>query len=231
MKKITLLSLVSSFALAGGLSAATVQYNLDFGNNSLDPALVDGSGNPFQKLKPGGFNTSATQLWNIGDGLTLAFTDPINNYALNFPNNRLVEDGLFTPENGSANFTISGLTPGSTVSLYAISSWNGTGRAGWVSFGGGSLVDTGSASNTDGQSVPEPLPGNQVLISEMAPINLDVLVSGSGQLSGTVASNGRPEGQIGGFIVQVTAAVPEPTSAILGLAGGMGLLLGRRRRK
>lgn len=219
MKKTPLVLLVALIGLLSLISAhaQVLTFNLDFGS---DPnTAVD-----FTKLVPANFNTLEAESWTLAPGITLSF-DSINNYTIGSATNPVIADGLFTSL--SSTFVLSGLTPGSTVTLYAIDAWDGTARAAAVSFGGGALVSTGTAPN-DGAGGSTP--GLNVGPENMVLIASNVVVGGDGSLSGLVTSNGFQEGQLGGFIIQVTA-VPEPSTwLLLGFGAAVVLVLRVRRR-
>lgn len=120
----------------------------------------------------------------------------------------------------TSGFTLSGLTAGDTVSLWATIGWDGSGKAPQIDFNGAGNVNLNTASTTIGTN-----PGTADLVQ----IASGVVATGS-SLSGllNMPSNGNGEGQIGAFIIQVQS-VPEPSFWVLSSAGLSILLLGRRR--
>lgn len=211
----------AALVLAVATSPAATVYNINFTSNDEVP-------NGFTNYKPTNFNALEAETFSIGNGLTLSF-DLINNYTTtNTTINPLTAGGLFAPIGVTSNFQLSGLTPGSTVTLYAIGAWDGPGRAAFVSFAGSGLVDT--AGNPPAGDQPA-IPGFNPTTADFKLINMDALVGGSGILFGTVDSGGRIEGQLGGFIISVNA-VPEPSTWAMLVAGaGTMLVVVARRRK
>ncbi len=167
----------------------------------------------------------------------LASVSNINGFGFNFSiahvgvftndsaANPLTTDGFYTfGNNGNDHtFTLSGLTPGSQVSLYAVSAWDGNGRGAQVTFGG---------STTQAQVLGTP--GTSPTLANFTLINsAPAIADGTGTVTGAILGAGYPgdptsEGQVGGMVFSITA--PEPSSA-LALAMGTALLLPLRRRR
>ena len=167
----------------------------------------------------------------LGDGISLDVNGAVRTWSgTGDSGNPLDDDGwlAFGDSSGltvaNATFELTGLTPGSLVTMYGISAWDGAGRAGLISFGGGPIVDLNTSSNAAGAS--------PIIPTDFALVASNVLVPGTGILSGSIYEDEADEGQFGGFVFEITtfeAPVPEPSSiTLLGL--GMGLILARRKR-
>lgn len=141
----------------------------------------------------------------------------------------LTASGFYTFGNGNSGFdhafTLSGLSAGDVVKLYAVAAWDGNGRGAYVVFG-----DSG-AGGVQAQTVGDP--GTAPTLANFTLIGT-ATAGGSGILQGTMngamgvytTSNGTgsafvdtQEGQLGAFVFDI-APVPEPsTFAMLGIAG------------
>jgi hypothetical protein len=137
----------------------------------------------------------------------------------------LTRSGFYTFGNNANDhtFTLSGLTAGQTVSLYACAAWDGNGRGGYVVFG-----DSG-AGGIQAQTLGDP--GTTPTLANLTLIGA-ATVDGSGILQGTLNGAGgvgsATEGQVGGFVF-VIQAVPEPETLALAGLGIASMLFSRRR--
>jgi hypothetical protein len=214
---------VASLFLSGVGRAAT--YLIDFGPSSGQP--TSGYINAPTSPATVPFNTVTSPTYTLGGGVTLSLSG-VNNYSLGNAANPLVTDGFFVNSGtGSSTYTITGLAPGSVVSVYGINAWDGNGSAAFASFNGGALVDL---SHTPEFTSASGLPGTSPTLSDFTLIGGNVVAVGT-SLSGVIdRTNGvitRGEGQIGGMAIVIS--VPEPaTATALGLAGCFVLI--RRRR-
>ncbi len=154
----------------------------------------------------------------------------------------LTASGFYTFGNGNTGldhaFSLSGLTLGDVVTLYAVAAWDGNGRGGYVVFG--SSGPNGVQAQTIGD------PGTAPGLTNFTTIGTGTAgVSGilQGTLNGAAGayttSNGSgtnfvdgQEGQVGAFVFDIApAAIPEPsTFAMLGL-GGLVLCFSRRKKE
>ena len=152
----------------------------------------------------------------------------------------LTASGFYTFGNGNGGldhaFSLSGLNAGDVVTLYAVAAWDGNGRGGYVVFG-----DSG-ANGVQAQTLGDP--GTAPTLANFTLIGT-ATAGGSGILQGTLngaagaytTSDGTgtnfvdgQEGQVGAFVFDITAAVPEPsTLAMLGF-GGVVLCFWRRKK-
>jgi hypothetical protein len=182
--------------------------------------------------------------WNTVFGNMLADTTPagiinINGLGYDFSINHvgcydngvatepLTRSGFYTFGNNANDhtFTLSGLAAGATVSLYACAAWDGNGRGGVVVFG-----DSG-AGGIQAQTLGDP--GAGPTLANFTRIGAAV-VDNTGSLQGTLNGSGgvgsATEGQVGGFIFEITS-VPEPeTLALVGL-GLAGFATLRRKNR
>lgn len=163
--------------------------------------------------------------------LTLVNPTLNKNYTLQFngtyglwsgsanPAQPLTSDGWYYQINGNT-FTLSGLLPGDTVSLWATLAWDGAGRAGRISFDGGPTNSLATGNIAAGTA-----PGK----TDMVLVASSVIATGS-SLSGQFVLPISGEGQFGGFILQVQS-IPEPSVMLLLLLGSAVTLRFVRGRK
>ena len=217
MKKLAYLALG---LVAIRVASAQTQINIDLEpSNTTTPTsgYVSYIGAPINQ-------TSDPAAQAVGSGVTLDFST-VGTWSNSTPAQPLTGDGFFVNAGTSpASFVLSGLAPGSTVTLYGIQGWN-TGSGGFVSFGTGTLVDLNLSNGS---------PGTTPTLADFTLVGSATVPAG-GTLSGSLFnSNGvitRGEGQIGGLIIQISA-VPEPSSIALLFCGGIvgaGALWLRRR--
>ena len=119
------------------------------------------------------------------------------------PANPLTTDYIYTFQNNpdeptNVGFTISGLPPGSLVTLYAIGALNGEGRAGFLSLGNSGLVDI------QGGTEPEAISKSFGSFTQIA---AKLKVGADGKLGGIFSNSDgakpRPEGQLAGLVLIV----------------------------
>ena len=182
-----------------------------------------------------------------GQGVLVPFTDPApidlgNGYGLTVAGtyttyshdeetaNPVDEDGweLVGDSSTQGTFTLSGLSAGDVVTMYATNAWDDFGVNGAIvsnlSFGGNPAVDI-----LAGDFAP---PGQNDRFGDTTDTSFFTLVasgvvSPGGSLSGIITKNPGP-GQFGAFVFEITP-VPEPTTAVL-LLGGCAALGAWRRR-
>lgn len=214
-------------ASAVSSKAALLSFYLDFDTTDGNNQLTAG----YQSLAFGAsLNTTAATSFNIGSGVTLSFTN-IGCYNTGNATQPLTTDGFYNTGNGvNSTFTLSGLTPGSTVTLYATDAWDGAGRAAYVSLGGGAYADTATGNQNPGSSTNS---NDFTLVAQDVAAPTGTLTGMFGPTNGTDSRGA--EAQIGAFIIQVNtpASVPEPSSialSALGLTGLASWVLRRRRR-
>ncbi len=169
---------------------------------------------------------TATATINNIDGLGYDFSiNHVGVYDNGNATESLTRSGFYTfgNEANDHTFTLSGLTAGEIVSLYACASWDGNGRGGVVVFG-----DSG-ASGVQAQTLGDP--GTTPTLANLTLIG-SATVGGSGILQGTLnGSDGvgsASEGQVGGFLFSIQA-VPEPVTSTLAGLGIAALFIFRRR--
>jgi hypothetical protein len=138
----------------------------------------------------------------------------------------LTRSGFYTFGNDANDqaFTLSGLAAGETVSRYACAAWDENGRGGCVVFGDSGI--NGVQAQTVGDPGTAPTLANLTLIGTAT-------VDGSGILTGTLNGAGGvgsigSEGQVGGFIFEITS-VPEPGTLALAGLGVAALVMVRRK--
>lgn len=171
-------------------------------------------------------NTPTASIANI-DGLGYNFSiDNVGVYDNGNAAESLTRSGFYTfGDNANEHsFTLSGLTAGESVNLYASAAWDGNGRGGYVVFG------NSGASGVQAQTIGDP--GTSPTLSNLTLIGT-AIVDGTGVLQGTLNGAGgvgsASEGQVGGFVFAI-ASVPEPgTLALVGL-GAAAMLTFRRRQ-
>lgn len=202
-----------------GAPAAVITLQLDFGS-ATSPVAAG-----YTRVE-GNFlaNTPTASVTNI-DGTGYNFS--VNNVGVfSFDNlsDPLITDGFYTFGNNTLDhtFTISGLAPGDEVAIYALAAWDGNGRGAQIIYDG---------STVQAQTIGTP--GTTPTLANFTFIGSDI-ANGSGIVTGTLNGAGFPgdpgsEGQVGGFVIQVTT-VPEPTTTLLVSAACGALLVIRRRR-
>lgn len=171
-------------------------------------------------------DTPTASIANI-DGLGYNFSiNHVGVYDNGNATEPLTRSGFYTFGNDANDhtFTLSGLTAGETVGLYACAAWDGNGRGGYVVFGNSGA--SGVQAQTVGDPGTTPTLANFIIIGTAT-------VDASGILQGTLNGSGgvgsASEGQVGGFVFAIEP-VPEPgTLALVGL-GAAAMLTFRRRQ-
>ena len=152
----------------------------------------------------------------------------------------LIASGFYTLGNGNGGldhgFTLSGLNQGDVVTLYAVSAWDGNGRGGYVVFG------NSGANGVQAQAIGDP--GTAPTLANFTVIGTGTAGAGGilqGTLNGaagaytTLDGTGTDfvdgqEGQVGAFVFDIAAAVPEPSTFAMLSLGGVVLCLMRRKK-
>lgn len=172
-------------------------------------------------------DTPTANINNI-DGLGYSFSfNHVAVYDNGHEDESLTRSGFYTfsNEQNDHTFTLTGLNTGDTVSLYACAAWDGNGRGGYVVFGNSGAA--GVQAQTLGDPGLAPTLDNLTFIGSATADSSGVL---QGTLSGSGGVGSATEGQVGGFILEITpAAVPEPATLAL-FAFGAGLFVVSRRR-
>jgi hypothetical protein len=169
-------------------------------------------------------DTPTASISNI-DGLGYDFAiNHVGVYDNGNATESLTRAGFYTfgDNNNDHSFTISGLNPGDSVTLFACAAWDGNGRGGYMVFG-----DSGAAG-VWAQTINDP--GTSPTVANLTLIGT-AIADGSGILTGTLNGaagvGSASEGQIGGIILQIVS-VPEPSSVALIAAALLALV--RRQR-
>lgn len=161
-----------------------------------------------------------------GTGISFSITN-IGAFTFDNAAQPLNTDGFYTIGNEANphNFTLTGLTPGDQVTLYAIAAWDGNGRGAQVDFGG-SLVQ----AQIVGSPGTSPTLGNFTLIGT-ATADSNGIVTGS-IFGAHFPDNAATEGQVGAFVfdIQPNNSIPEPATASLAALFSLACLGIRRRR-
>ena len=229
--------LIAWAALSGALLPISHSYaadtflNLNFSlgdpatNIPTNPRTIAGYDNVCAPFVGASADASITNI----DGLGINFTiNSVSSYDNGNNLEPLTASGFYTFGNevNDHTFTLTGLTPGSTVQLYAVAAWDGNGRGGVIQFGGSTTL-----AQTLGDPGMSPTLANFTLINT-TPLLVDLTGVVTGTLNGAGGVGSASEGQVGGFIVEITppAAIPEPSSVALLTAGGFVALAMVRRR-
>ncbi|MCW1915616.1 PEP-CTERM sorting domain-containing protein [Luteolibacter sp. GHJ8] len=209
------LALATSLLASLTVLAEAVVLQLDFGS-STSPVATGTTAATGNFLS----NTPTASVSNIeGTGITFSIEN-VGVFSFDNATEPLTTDGFYTFGNNenSHNFTLSGLAPGSIVTLYAVAAWDGNPRGAQVTFGG-----TTAQAQVVGTPGTTPTLANYTLIGT-------AVANGSGVVSGFIAGahldDPTCEGQVGAFAFNL---VPEPSSSLLGLIG-LGALILRRKR-
>jgi len=221
MRTISLLNLCVLVACATPVHAVTTLLELDFGaSNVTAPAGYTKVTGNFLANTP---TASASDIDGLGYNFTIG---NVGVFSFGDAANPLTTDGFYTFGNDAQphTFTLSGLTPGQTVALYALASWDGNGRGAVIEFGN---------STTQAQTIGPP--GTTPTLANFTYIGTAV-ADLSGNVSGEMKGAGFPthlgtEGQLGGMIFELDAPlpVPEPSSALLVGCGLAGFIARRKR--
>ena len=198
-----------AFVLAVTAFAGTSTYKLDFGTPTSP--VAEG----FQAGEVPLLQETIDPSFGITDEkgahpIELSFKGSVGGFSLGTAENRdgdpdkpLTTDYIYTFQNKpdeptNVGFTISGLPPGSLVTLYAIGAFNGDGRAGYVSLGNADMVDIKGGI--------EP-PAKSKSFESFTSIAEKVKVGTDGKLGGIFSnsdgSKSRAEGQLAGVVLVV----------------------------
>ena len=197
------------FAFAVSAFAGSSTYKLDFGtaNSPVAEGFQAGEAVSLQETSDPVFPVTDEK---GGNPLEIRFQGAVGGFSLGDESKPLTTDGIYTfkkapeadapatEETINIPFAISGLPPGSLVTLYGLNAWNAEGRAAYVSLGDSGLVDLAAST--------EPKPGAAgldtfVLIAAKQKAGADGKLTGV--FSNSDGSAPRAEGQWGGLILVV----------------------------
>ena len=234
MKKslITCSLIASSACLSAQTTTLYVDFQHDGGADATGYTVASsGLGILTSFTDPGSFD--------LGNGYGLSFTGDYTTFSGEQADNPVDEDGWELTGTQFGTFTLTGLSAGDQVTMYATNAWDDFGVfnsvVSQISFGGGSLVDV-LAGNYPGINLPQDaevsntndLFGDSQNTNLFTAIASSVVATGS-SLSGVIDSSTSP-GQFGAFIFEVTP-IPEPSSyALLTSCLALGSVMIRRRR-
>ena len=174
------LALDLSQAGSATTSGWTPVYANSVADTMVNVANVGGSGY--------GFTFDHVGAWDNGNGLEPLTRSGFYNYR----------DTLNSNTHG---FSLTGLTAGQSVTLYACAGWNGNGTGGYVVFG-----DSGTAGKR-AQTVGDP--GVNPILPNLTVIGT-ATADGTGTVSGTLNGSGgvgsNTEGQVGAFVFLIVPA-------------------------
>lgn len=163
--------------------------NLDLANTATDGGITPAG---FNRLNRYGANMTFTNT-SVG-GIT--YIEGFTNVGGSYKGNGTTIDcnGFYCNAGTTDGFYLSGLVPGSQVTLYACWAWNGTNQAAVITYAGvANILNVGS-----GITLPSPT----------TLMNLGTAVAdGSGYVHGTWTSKAGVQGQIGGMIFAIQAPV------------------------
>ena len=184
-------------AVADGINNSITRTVNVVSSDFLNLDLAEsGSGVPtpagFNRLNWSGANMSfANEPSVAGSSYTVVFTNISGTWS---PGGTTIDkDGFYENAGQTAGFAVSGLTPGSLVTLYACWAWDGAGNAATISF------DGSATTLTVGSGITQP---SSTTLQNMG----TAVVDGSGTVSGTW-TGGTHQGQVGGMIFGIQAPV------------------------
>jgi hypothetical protein len=132
------------------------------------------------------------------------------------------------PGDDTMYFTISGLIAGRSYGLYLYGTAGDAGQGSIFRIDNGSPANRQTSGGNDGSFVEGDVATNPLVDSSNYVVFSGVVADGSGQITGSLTSNGvTPWGAFNGLQIVET---PEPSSLVL-LAGAAGLMAGVRRRR
>ena len=201
------------FLLAFAVSAfaGTSTYKLDLGTPTSP--VAEG----FQAGEVASLQEVPDPVFSVTDEkganpIEVSFKGSIGGFSLGDESKPLTTDGIYTfkkkagegadpaasDEPINIDFVIGGLPPGSLVTFYGMSAWNGDGRAAFLSLGGSGMVDlAGSKEPPPGAASPDKF----VLVVEKQKVGADGKLPGV--FSNSDGSKPRAEGQWGALILIV----------------------------
>ena len=161
--------------------------NLDLANND---SVSTPAG--FDRLNYSGANMSFSTNSVAGTTYTVAFTNVSGTWTGG--GSTIDADGFYCNAGVTSGFSVSGLTPGSLVTLYACWAWDGAAHAAIITYAGETnLLDVGSDITAPSTTTFENL-GTAV-------------VDSTGVVHGTWTGQAGNQGQIGGMIFSIQAPV------------------------
>lgn len=169
-----------------------------------------------------------TPVANINNINGLGYNFSINNvgcYDNGIATEPLTRSGFYTFGDNTLDhtFTLNGLAAGDIVSLYACAAWDGNGRGGYLVFGNSGA--SGVQAQTIGDPGTTPTLANFTLIGT-ATADISGILQGT--LNGAGGVGDASEGQVGGFVFEITS-VPEPGTLALAGLGVAALVIFRRK--
>jgi hypothetical protein len=154
----------------------------------------DGTTTPagFNRLDYSGANMTFSELSVGGSTYTVSFTNVSGSYKGG--GTTIDSDGYYCNAGTTNSFYVSGLVPGSQVTLYACWAWDGANNAAIISYGGAAnLLNVGSG-------ITQPSPTTFMNCGT-------AVADGTGAVSGNWTGQTGHQGQIGGMIFGVQAPV------------------------
>ncbi len=198
-----------AFATAVSAFAGSSTYKLDFG--TANSPVAEG----FQVGEAASLQETCDPVFPVTDDrganpIEIGFKGGVGGFSLGDEGKPLTTDGIYTfkkaPEADAPAtdeainipFVISGLPPGSLVTLYGVNAWNAEGRAAYVSLGDSGLVDLAPSTEPKfGASALDTF----VLIAAKQKAGADGKLAGV--FSNSDGSAPRAEGQWGGLVLIV----------------------------
>ncbi|HVM50762.1 MAG TPA: immunoglobulin-like domain-containing protein [Candidatus Acidoferrum sp.] len=189
---------VTYSAIADGYSnSVTRTVNVvqsDFLNLELANGSSDGVPTPagFVRLNRTGANMSFSAASVAGATYTVAFTNVSGSYKGG--GSTIDSDGFYCNSGVTCGFSVSGLTPGSLVTLYACWAWDGANNAAIITYAGT------ATQLTLGSGIASPSPATLQNVGT-------ALADNTGTVYGTWTGKTGHQGQIGGMIFAIQAPV------------------------
>lgn len=196
-------------AFAASAFAGTLTYKLDFGTPTSP--VAEG----FQAGEVPLLQETIDPSFSVTDEkgahpIEISFKGAVGAFSLvtaenphGNPEKPLTTDYLYTFQNkpdepSNVGFTISGLPPGSLVTLYGMCAWNGDGRAGFLSLGNSDMVDLKGGTEPVAKSTSF---DSFVQVASKLKLGADGKLEGV--FSNSDGSKPRPEGQLAGIVLVV----------------------------